>query len=137
VVNDTAINVLAELGTAGWSPPQAVSYEVAREAVRQAVGYYAHLIAQEESAAEPDTAAIDGWRAEQVAWSGRLNELTPLDTREVKRIRAAADDLLSVDDEDEDDEDEAEDDEDDDENEEPDGGDGEQAEEVDGWGGPA
>ncbi|WP_433009767.1 hypothetical protein [Kribbella sp. CA-294648] len=135
MVNDTAINVLAGLGTASWSPPQAVSYEVAREAVRQAVGYYAHLIAQQECAAEPDTAAIDGWRAEQVAWSGRLNELTPLDTREVKRIRAAADDLLSVDDDDEDDDEDE--DEDDDEDEELDGGDGEQAEEVDGWGGPA
>jgi hypothetical protein len=134
VVNDTAINVLAELGTATWSPPQAVSYEVAQEAIRQAVGYYAQLVAQEESAAEPDTAAIEGWRAEQVAWAGRLDELNPLNTREVKRIRAAADELLSVDDDDEDDD---EDDEDEDEDDELDEEDGEQAEEVDGWGGPA
>ncbi|WBQ06479.1 hypothetical protein [Kribbella sp. CA-293567] len=104
MVNDTAVNVLAGLGTAAWSAPQAVSYEVAQEAIRQAVGYYAHLIAQEESAAEPDSEAIAGWRAEQVAWSARGSELTPLDGREVKRIRAAADKLLSVD-EDDDDED--------------------------------
>jgi hypothetical protein len=102
VVNETAVNVLAELGPATWSAPQAISYEVAQEGIRQAIGYYAELIAQEETAAEPDATAIDGWRAEQVAWAARGSELTPLDTKAIKRVRAAADDLLSVEDDDDD-----------------------------------
>lgn len=104
MVNVPAADVLPELGTAGWTPAQGVAYEVAQEAVRQAIGYYAHLIAEEEAADEPDVAAIAEWREAQQAWAARGQEFTPLDTRAIKRLRADADDLLSVDDEDEDDE---------------------------------
>jgi hypothetical protein len=92
-----------------------MAYEVAQEGVRQAIGYYADLIAGEESNAEPDLAAIAGWRAEQQAWAARGQELTPLDTRAIKRIRANADDLLSVEDEDEDEDDDDDTDDDTDE----------------------
>ena len=97
------VNVLAELGTATWTVPQAIAYETAQEGVRQAIGYYAQLIGAEESAAEPDADAIAGWRADQQAWAARGQELTPSDTRAIKRIRADADDLLSVPDDDDDD----------------------------------
>ena len=97
------VNVLAELGTATWTVPQAIAYETAQEGVRQAIGYYAHLIGAEESAAEPDADAIAGLRADQQAWAARGQELTPSDTRAIKRIRADADDLLSVPDDDDDD----------------------------------
>ena len=121
------VNVLAELGTATWTVPQAIAYETAQEGVRQAIGYYAQLIGAEESAAEPDADAIAGLRADQQAWAARGQELTPSDTRAIKRIRADADDLLSVpDDDDEDDEDESEsDDEDEDDFDEADDADGE------------
>lgn len=104
MVNVPAPEVLPELGTAGWTRTQGVAYEVAQEAVRQAIGYYAHLIAAEEAADEPDVAAIAEWREGQRAWAARGQESTPLDTRAIKRLRSDADDLLSVDD-DEDDED--------------------------------
>jgi hypothetical protein len=113
VVNVAAISVLVELGTATWSEPQAIAYETAQEGVRQAIGYYAHLIGEAEAAADPDAAAIAEWREAQQAWAARGQELTPLETRAIKRIRADADKLLSVD-VDVDDEDEDEDDEDDD-----------------------
>jgi hypothetical protein len=102
------MNVLAELGTATWTVPQAIAYEIAQEGVRQAIGYYAQLIGQAEAAVEPDAAAIADWREKQRAWAARGQELTPLDTRAIKRIRADADDLLSVEDRDEDDDDEVE-----------------------------
>jgi len=116
VVNVAAISVLVELGTATWSEPQAIAYETAQEGVRQAIGYYAHLIGEEEAAAEPDTAAIAEWREAQQAWAARGQELTPLETRAIKRIRADADKLLSVDvdDEDDDTDDDTDDDETDD-----------------------
>jgi len=104
VVNVAAMNVLAELGTPTWTGPQAIAYETAQEGVRQAIGYFTQLIATAEAAAEPDAAAIAGWRAEQQAWVARGRELTPMDTRAVKRIRRDADDLLSVDDDDDEDE---------------------------------
>ena len=103
------VNVLAELGTATWTVPQAIAYETAQEGVRQAIGYYAQLIGAEESAAEPDADAIAGLRADQQAWAARGQELTPSDTRAIKRIRADADDLLSVPDDDDDDDDESDD----------------------------
>jgi len=107
VVNVPAVNVLRELGTAGWTPDQAVVYEIAQEGVRQAIGYYAQLIAAEEAAAEPDADAIAGWRAEQQAWAARGQELTPLDDRAVKRVRAEAYELLSVEEDDDEDDDDA------------------------------
>jgi len=110
VVNVAGINVLAELGTATWSAPQTIAYEIAQEGVRQAIGYYAELIGQEEASAEPDTSAIADWRTEQQAWAARGQELTPLDTRAIKRIRADADDLLSIDVDDEDDNDDTDED---------------------------
>jgi hypothetical protein len=119
VVNAAAVNVLAGLGKAGWTVPQAVAYEIAQEGIRQAIGYYSELIAAEEATGEPDAAAIAGWRAEQQAWAARGQQLTPVDTRAIKRVRADADDLLSVevddedDDSDEDDSDEDDSDEDD------------------------
>ena len=109
MVNVAAINVLAELGTATWTGPQAIAYETAQEGVRQAIGYYAQLIGAAEAAAEPDAAAIAGWREKQQVWAARGQELTPLDTRAIKRIRADADELLSVEVDDEDDEDETDD----------------------------
>ncbi|WP_371405052.1 hypothetical protein OHA10_05230 [Kribbella sp. NBC_00662] len=121
MVNAAAVNVLAGLGKAGWTVPQAVAYEIAQEGIRQAIGYYSELIAAEEATGEPDAAAIAGWRAEQQAWAARGQQLTPVDTRAIKRVRADADDLLSVevddedDDSDEDDSDEDDSDEDDDE----------------------
>ncbi|TDO49230.1 hypothetical protein EV643_106199 [Kribbella sp. VKM Ac-2527] len=102
MVNVPAVNVLPELGTAGWTSDQAVMYEIAQEGVRQAIGYYAQLIGAEEAAAEPDADAIAGWRAEQEAWAARGQELTPMDSPAVKRTRADAYELLSED-EDEDD----------------------------------
>jgi hypothetical protein len=104
VVNVAAVNVLAELGTATWTGPQAIAYETAQEGVRQAIGYYTQLI---ETAAEPDADAVAGWRAEQQTWVARGQELTPLDTRAIKRIRLDADNLLSVEDRDEDETDDA------------------------------
>ena len=104
MVNAAAINVLAGLGRATWTVPQAVAYEVAQEGIRQAIGYYSELIATEEASDEPDDAAIAGWRAEQQAWAARGQQLTPVDTRAIKRVRADADDLLSVEVDDEDDE---------------------------------
>ncbi|MGY4765529.1 hypothetical protein ACXC9Q_01270 [Kribbella sp. CWNU-51] len=101
---NVAFNVLAELGTATWTGPQAIAYETAQEGVRQAIGYYTRLI---ETATEPDADAIAGWRARQQAWVARGQELTPLDTREIKRIRLDADKLLSVEDRDEDETDDA------------------------------
>ncbi|TCC20315.1 hypothetical protein [Kribbella speibonae] len=130
MVNVAAVNVLSGIGPATWSAPQAMAFEIAQEGVRQAIGFYAHLIGTEQSAAEPDAAAIAGWRAEQEAWAARGRELTPLDVRAIKRIRKEADDLLIIDDEDdddenEDDEDEASDDEDDDVADDDDADDGE------------
>ena len=112
MVNVPALNVLPELGTAGWTPDQAIKYEIAQEGVRQAIGYYAQLIGAEEAAAEPDADAIAGWRAEQQTWAARGQELTPMDSSAVKRTRAEAYELLSVDD-DEDDDDSDDDDADD------------------------
>jgi hypothetical protein len=104
VVNVAANNVLPGLGMAGWTPAQGVAYEVAQEAVRQAIGYYAHLIGQAEAADEPDAAAIAVLRETQRSWAVRGEELTPLDKRAVKHIRADADELLSIEEEDEEDE---------------------------------
>ncbi|WP_166678209.1 hypothetical protein [Kribbella kalugense] len=100
VVNVMAVNVLTGLGTASWSSPEAMAYEIAQEGVRQAIGFYARPITTDEAAAEPDVA--ESRRAEQQAWAARGQELTPLDTRAVKRIRKEADDLLIIDDEDDD-----------------------------------
>jgi hypothetical protein len=117
VVNVAAVNVLTELGTARWSAPEAMAYEIAQEGVRQAIGFYARPITAEEAAADPDVAVSR--RTAQQAWAARGQELTPLDIRAIKRIRKEADDLLIIDDEDDDDEDaddgeEADDDGDDD-----------------------
>lgn len=112
MVNVAGINVLAELGTPIGTASQVIAYETAQEGVRQAIGYYAQLIGAEEAAAEPDADAIAGWRADQQAWAARGQELTPLDTRAIKRIRADADKLLSVDDDEDDDEDETDDEDD-------------------------
>ncbi|MER7248285.1 hypothetical protein [Kribbella sp. NPDC000426] len=102
MVNVAAVNVLTELGTARWSAPEAMAYEIAQEGVRQAIGFYARPITAEETAADPDVAVAR--RTEQQAWAARGQELTPLDTRAIKRIRKEADDLLIIDDEDEDEE---------------------------------
>jgi hypothetical protein len=103
VVNVAAINVLAELGTATWQAPQAAGYETALEGVSQAIGYYADLIAQEESAAEPDLAAIEAWRAEQHAWAARGQEITPLDVKAIESVYDDAEELLSEEDDSEED----------------------------------
>jgi hypothetical protein len=108
VVNVAAVNVLTELGTARWSAPEAMAFEIAQEGVRQAIGFYARPITAEEAAADPEVAVSR--RTEQQAWAARGQELTPLDIRAIKRIRKEADDLLIIDDEDEDDDDEADDD---------------------------
>ena len=106
VVDLPAVDVLTELGKASWSRPEAMAYEIAQEGVRQAIGFYARPIEAEEAAAEPDAAASR--RTEQEAWAARGQELTPLDSRAIKRIRKEADDLLIIDDDDDDDdEDEA------------------------------
>ncbi|MEV4260868.1 hypothetical protein [Kribbella sp. NPDC049584] len=112
MVNVAAVNVLTELGTARWSAPEAMAYEIAQEGVRQAIGFYARPITAEELAADPDAAMSR--RTEQQAWAARGQELTPLDTRAIKRIRKEADDLLIIDDEDDDDEDGVDDEADDD-----------------------
>jgi hypothetical protein len=106
--------VLTELGTARWSAPEAMAYEIAQEGVRQAIGFYARPITAEEAAADPDVAMSR--RTEQQAWAARGQELTPLDIRAIKRIRKEADDLLIIDDEDDDDDEDADDDGDDDGN---------------------
>ncbi|MGW6199313.1 hypothetical protein ACWF0M_24405 [Kribbella sp. NPDC055110] len=125
MVNLAPINVLTALGAAGWSRPDAMAYEIAQEGVRQAIGFCARPIEAEEAAADPDAAASR--RTDQEAWAARGQELTPLDTRAVKRIRKEVDDLLIIEDEDDDDEDEDDDldegdqDDEDDEDEEDDG----------------
>src|SRR5262245_57172300 len=96
-----------------------MAYEVAQEGVRQAIGYHARPIGAEEAAAEPNAAAAR--RAEQQAWAALGQELTPLDTRVVKRIRRDADALLIIDDEEDDDEEEEEDDDLDEDDEDEDG----------------
>ncbi|MFF0265567.1 zeta toxin family protein [Kribbella sp. NPDC004536] len=101
--NVGAVEVLARLGSARWRAAEATAYEVALEGVRQAIGYYAHLIATEEAEAERDVAAITQWRAEQAAWAERGEALTPSDGSAIKRIRSDADDLLSADDDQDDD----------------------------------
>ncbi|WP_130441278.1 hypothetical protein [Kribbella rubisoli] len=108
MVNVAAVNVLTELGTARWSAPEAMAFEIAQEGVRQAIGFYARPITAEEAAADPEVAVSR--RTEQQAWAARGQELTPLDIRAIKRIRKEADDLLIIDDEDEDDDEEADDD---------------------------
>ena len=133
VVNVAAVNVLTELGTARWSAPEAMAFEIAQEGVRQAIGFYARPITAEEAAADPEVAASR--RAEQEAWAERGQELTPLDTRAIKRIRKEADDLLIIDDEDEDDEeagDEADEDAADDEGADDDLDEGDEDEDDDG-----
>lgn len=107
VVNVAAVNVLTELGTARWSAPEAMAFEIAQEGVRQAIGFYARPITAEEAAADPEVAVSR--RTEQQAWAARGQELTPLDIRAIKRIRKEADDLLIIDDEDEDEDEEADD----------------------------
>lgn len=102
VVNVAAVNVLTELGTARWSAPEAMAFEIAQEGVRQAIGFYARPITAEEAAADPEVAVSR--RTEQQAWAARGQELTPLDIRAIKRIRKEADDLLIIDDEDDDEE---------------------------------
>ena len=88
VVNVPAINVLAELGTATWSAPQAVAYETALEGVGQAIGFYAELIGLEEQASPriPDLAAIEGWRGQQHTWALRGRELVPGDVKAIESI---------------------------------------------------
>ncbi|MFD3403152.1 hypothetical protein ACFWUU_20880 [Kribbella sp. NPDC058693] len=107
MVNVAAVNVLTELGTARWSAPDAMAFEIAQEGVRQAIGFYARPITAEDVAADPEVATSR--RTEQQAWAARGLELTPLDTRAIKRIRKEADDLLIIDDEDEDDDDDVDD----------------------------
>ncbi|WUJ72747.1 hypothetical protein OG809_05625 [Kribbella soli] len=102
MVNVAAVNVLTELGTARWSAPEAMAFEIAQEGVRQAIGFYARPITAEEAAADPEVAVSR--RTEQQAWAARGQELTPLDIRAIKRIRKEADDLLIIDDEDDDEE---------------------------------
>jgi hypothetical protein len=87
--------VLTELGQAPWSAEEAVAYEVALEGVNQVIAFYSGLIGQEESAAEPDSAAIAGWRGEQQAWAARRRRLSPLDTEAVRSIRDEGEDLLA------------------------------------------
>ncbi|MDX6282156.1 MAG: hypothetical protein QOH03_3227 [Kribbellaceae bacterium] len=89
------LNVLAELGSASWSGEDAVRYEVALEGAGQVVGFYAGLIAREEAAGTPDSAAIAGWRDAQEAWAVRRRELTPLDVDEVAAIHSDGEDLLA------------------------------------------
>jgi hypothetical protein len=113
VVNDDAVNVLARLGKATWTLPRAVGYETVLEGVRQSIGFYSQFIAAEELSDEPDTDTIELWRAEQLAWATRGQELNPLDTRATESLRHDADNLLAADDEDDDDDDD--DDEDSDE----------------------
>jgi len=101
VGNLADLMVLPALGKAKWTTGQIFGYEIALEGVRQATGFYAHRIAQAEAADEPDQDLIAALRAEQAAWAARGEQLDPLDTRAVNRVRDAADNLLSVDDEDE------------------------------------
>ncbi|MEV5964783.1 zeta toxin family protein [Kribbella sp. NPDC051952] len=96
MVSVCAINVLAELGTATWTTPQAIAYETAQEGVRQVIGFFAELLAEEEASAEPEPAAVTGWRAEQQAWAARGQALAPLDTLAIDTICRAADDLLGM-----------------------------------------
>ncbi|MET9274175.1 hypothetical protein [Kribbella sp. NPDC003557] len=95
------LTVLPALGKARWTTAQIFGYEIALEAVRQAVGAYAQGIAEAEAADEPNQDMIAAWRADQAAWVARGEQLDPLDTRAVNRVREDADRLLSVDDEDE------------------------------------
>ncbi|MFI5690348.1 hypothetical protein ACIA58_00790 [Kribbella sp. NPDC051586] len=97
--------VLPELGKPKWTPAQIFAYEIALEGVRQAVAFYAHHLAAAEAAEaadEPDEAAIATLRAAQAAWAARGQELDPLDTRAVGRVRDDADELLSEDGDEED-----------------------------------
>ncbi|WP_427888871.1 hypothetical protein ACQHIV_36425 [Kribbella sp. GL6] len=112
MVNVAALNVLPQLDKASWSAPEAIAYEIAQEGVRQAIGFCARPITEAELEADPEVVATR--RAEQQDWAARGQELTPQDTRAIKRIRKDADDLLSVEDEDDDDLDDEDDDEDED-----------------------
>jgi hypothetical protein len=98
VVDLAASKVLPGLGKAGWTAGQLLGYEIALEGVRQAVGYYAQQIAEAEAAGEPEAAAIEALRAEQAAWAARGRDLGVLDVKAVAAIRNDADELLSVDD---------------------------------------
>jgi hypothetical protein len=103
VVNVAAVNVLAGLGTASWTVSRGVEYETVLEGVRQSIGFYSQLIAAEELSDQPDADKIELWRAEQLAWTKRGQEVTPLDTRAIASIHADADDLLSLGDDEDDD----------------------------------
>ena len=88
--------VLPALGKARWTPAQVLGYEIALEGIRQAIGFYARRIAEVEAAEEPDVAVIAELREHQAAWAARGQDLDPLDTRAITRIRDDADELLSV-----------------------------------------
>ena len=116
-------NVLGELGTASGTARELIDYETALEGAAQAIGYYAGLIAVEETGAEPDLEAIAGWRADQEAMAARRRALTPQDADEIESIRDDVSDLLAQGDDDDDDEDDAdEDDADEDDADEDDAG---------------
>ncbi|TCC10683.1 hypothetical protein [Kribbella soli] len=102
MVNVAVSKVLPELGKASWTAAQLFAYEIALEGVRQSVGYYAQQLAAAEAADVPDADVIDALRAEQAAWAARGQDLDVLDVKAVAGIRKDADELLSVD-EDEDD----------------------------------
>lgn len=116
MVNVAALNVLPQLDKASWSAPEAMAYEIAQEGVRQAIGFCARPITDDDLETDPEVGVTR--RAEQQEWAARGQELTPQDTRAIKRIRKDADDLLSIDDEDEEDDEDL--DEDDDEGDEDD-----------------
>jgi uncharacterized protein YfaP (DUF2135 family) len=70
-----------------WDSETAVAYEAAVEAINGVVGAYSALIAREEQQAEPDTAAIDGWRRQQGECQRARESINADDASQVRAVR--------------------------------------------------
>lgn len=87
-------SVLEDLQTVDWSNEDSVDYEVALDTISRLVAWYAARIEQERAKAEPNTAAIDGWRAERARWVRERQELRPTAVGRVREATAEAAELL-------------------------------------------
>jgi hypothetical protein len=68
-------SVLGNLSTFDWSQENSVAFEVALDSLGRIVARYAALLAAERRKPNPDRAAIDAWRAGQMAESARQHAL--------------------------------------------------------------
>jgi hypothetical protein len=81
--------VLGALSPAEWSSQESVGYEVALEAINEVVGCYSALIAAERHRPDPDSAAIDRWKAARRRAAEQARALDPADHAAVAAARAS------------------------------------------------